>query len=670
MNLDQGGFPAMLLAERIPAAASLTVLTIMLALLVSLLSLALAVHPARAAGVSWLAGAAWDVVPTKGFFVPGEKATWKLSLTLPAATLAELEGSKALPELTAAFRLYELTRPLASVSGPIAVNPQMAGRSRDGKTATWSWEFSWPTPADRPVAVGMDWNVRTAGGEQVADGSSAFDTAWRWVDIPRYGFLSDFDPSRGRLSPISDLLPYHITGLQFYDWMYRHQQYLPPAPVFMDPLRRRLSLKVVESRIQDAHKAGMAAMAYTAIYAASPDFYQQHPDWALYKGPFTPWAFGDDFLYIMNPARTSPWHDWIIDQYKQVVAWGFDGIHADQYGDPKNGFTTELAEATSFIDLGPAIRDLLTDAKEALTGLDVSGRDPGTGGDPALIFNAVNDWPTPQVAASRVDALYVEVWPPNDTYADVNRIVTEGLRLGKGRPQIIAAYLDPANVSGVLLLDAVIFASGGYHIELGEFNRMLADPYFPKHQPVREELTDALRRYYDFIVRYRTLLYGEPPAICTGMEGGTQSQPAVRSTAKPATGTDGTAGGFPGRVKVLAEGVRAGSTFAAGEVTALTRLVAGHPVLHFINLKGVSTSRWREAKETPQPVDNLEVRFYPTGWSAERSSELPRFFWASPDGDGRPHELPATTGRDEAGQFISVRVPSVRFWTMVWMESR
>jgi len=154
------------------------------------------------------------------------------------------------------------------------------------------------------------------------------------------------------------------------------------------------------------------------------------------------------------------------------------------------------------------------------------------------------------------------------------------------------------------------------------------------------------------------------------MEGGTQSQPAVRSTAKPATGTDGTAGGFPGRVKVLAEGVRVGSTFAAGEVTALTRLVAGHPVLHFINLNGVSTSRWREAKETPQPVDNLEVRFYPTGWSAERSSELPRFFWASPDGDGRPHELPVTAGRDETGQFISVRVPSVRFWTMVWMESR
>ncbi|MBE3577648.1 MAG: hypothetical protein IMX00_08140 [Limnochordales bacterium] len=620
-------------------------MAIMLALLVSLLSLALAAQPVRAAS-----GATWDVVPNKGFFLPGEKATWTLSLTLPAVAVAEAEasGTTIMPELTAEFRLYELTQPLTTVSGLIVVDPQAAKRSLDGKTVVWSWEFSWVTPADRPIAVGMDWTVRTASGEQVAEGSSAFDTAWRWVDIPRYGFLSDFDPSRGRMSPISELLPYHITGLQFYDWMYRHHQYLPPTPVFMDPLGRRLSLKVVESRIQDAHKAGMAAMAYTAIYAASPDFYQQHPDWALYKGPFTPWTFGDNFLYILNPARTSPWHDWIIDQYKQVVAWGFDGIHADQYGDPKNGFTTELAEATSFIDLGPAIRDLLTDAKEALAGLDLSDRHPGTGGDPALIFNAVNDWPTPLVAASKVDALYVEVWPPNDTYADIHRIVTEGLRLGKGRPQIIAAYLDPANVPGVLLLDAVIFASGGYHIELGEFNRMLADPYFPKHKPVGKELTVALRRYYDFSVRYRPLLYGE-----------------LSTKGRDAGVTEGI---FPGRVKVLAEGVRVGTTFSAGEVTVMTRLVAGYPVVHLINLNGVSSSRWRETKETPRPVNNLEVRFYPSEWPAGGPGELPRFFWASPDGDLRPHELPVTKGQDEDGRFISLRVPSVCYWTMVWME--
>ncbi|MBE3584370.1 MAG: hypothetical protein IMX01_09700 [Limnochordaceae bacterium] len=96
----------------------------------------------------------------------------------------------------------------------------------------------------------------------------------------------------------------------------------------------------------------------------------------------------------------------------------------------------------------------------------------------------------------------------------------------------------------------------------------------------------------------------------------------------------------------------------------MTRPVASYPVLHLINLNRVRTSRWREAKEMPQPVDNLEVRFYPSEWP----SELPRFFWASPDGDGRPHELPVTVGRDENGQFISVRVPSLRFWTMVWMD--
>ena len=53
-------------------------------------------------------------------------------------------------------------------------------------------------------------------------------------------------------------------------------------------------------------------------------------------------------------------------------------------------------------------------------------------------------------------------------------------QLGGGKPVIIAAYIHPERADNVRLANAVIFASGGYHLELGEPDAMLADPYFPR----------------------------------------------------------------------------------------------------------------------------------------------------------------------------------------------
>src|SRR5690606_14631845 len=57
------------------------------------------------------------------------------------------------------------------------------------------------------------------------------------------------------------------------------------------------------------------------------------------------------------------------------------------------------------------------------------------------------------------------------------------------------------------LLNAVIAANGGTRIEMGEGDGMLADPYFPKFQRVSPSLWRALVAHYDFIVRYRELLF-------------------------------------------------------------------------------------------------------------------------------------------------------------------
>ena len=57
-----------------------------------------------------------------------------------------------------------------------------------------------------------------------------------------------------------------------------------------------------------------------------------------------------------------------------------------------------------------------------------------------VIFNAVNNWPTETVAAAAQDAVYIEVWPPHDTYFDLYRLIREA-RLLSHRNVILAAYL-------------------------------------------------------------------------------------------------------------------------------------------------------------------------------------------------------------------------------------
>src|SRR4030095_13714023 len=108
-----------------------------------------------------------------------------------------------------------------------------------------------------------------------------------------YGFLADFSASR--LDPdmvLKKLTRFHVNGLQFYDWQYRHDQLLSRTETYIDPLGREMSLASVRALVHAAHRHGMAAMPYLAIYAASAEFWRSHPDWALYDQVESPIAFG------------------------------------------------------------------------------------------------------------------------------------------------------------------------------------------------------------------------------------------------------------------------------------------------------------------------------------------------------------------------------------------
>lgn len=360
--------------------------------------------------------------------------------------------------------------------------------------------FSFQPPLDAPAGYGAE--IRIAGASECL-AETAFDVLPDWIIFPRYGFVCDFSPMRNDVQEtVQTLAKYHLNGLQFYDWQYRHDDLVPPKEEFLDPLGRPLSLAVVRSLIDAAHMHGMKAMPYLAVYAASAAFWKSHPDWALYDSDHQLIPFGDDFLGIMNPAAGTPWAKHLLDECGKVLKeLPFDGLHIDQYGDPKVGFNTEGEP----VDLPGAFADFITAAVAQYPGRPV-------------LFNAVGNWPIETLAKAPTAFNYIEIWPPETKYTDLVKIVRNARSLSGLKPVVIALYIPAERILNLRLADAIIYSAGGTHIELGENGRLLSDPYFPRHEFVGEPLRKILRRQSDLSVRYEEWLspmVEEDPEIVT-----------------------------------------------------------------------------------------------------------------------------------------------------------
>jgi dextranase len=354
----------------------------------------------------------------------------------------------------------------------------------------------WQPPADAPCGFGVDLELIDQRGHRRATASTAFDVLDAWTDFPRYGFFSDFPPDRDDLAEaVGVLARHHINALQFYDWQYRHDDLIAAADCYDDPLGRKLSGATVRRAVDAAHSAGMAAMAYVAIYAASAAFWRSRPDWALYDRSGQPHVFGENFLGLMNPARRSPWALHLLDQCARALTEvGFDGIHLDQYGEPRQAQDAHGAP----VDLPAAFVDFITDLK---------ARKPCT----PVAMNAVKNWPSDALATSQQNFTYIELWPDTPTYQDLIDVVLQARRQAT-RPVVIALYLPADHSANIETANALLFATGASRIQLGEAGRLLTDPYFPNHQPVPDDLGWKLRRGHDLAVRYGQLV--GPAAQC------------------------------------------------------------------------------------------------------------------------------------------------------------
>lgn len=397
-----------------------------------------------------------DFYPTKGFFRPGEKPIFRIKTDMPSG------------QIETRMDIFKMGEQIMSLAAETAVN----GGTADAEILEMN-------------EIGGYVARLSVGEVQLL---TAFDVQNSWTDFPRYGYVSDFTPGkRDTQTQIEAMVKYHVNGVQFYDWQYRHDTLLSKERLYRDPFNREMSLDTVQEWIRTCHKYGMAAMPYLAIYAASVDFWETHQAWGMFDKNGQPLMF-EDFLGLVDPTRGSDWFTHLDKECDRVLErTDFDGLHIDQYGEPKVAFNS----CGEPINLPTAFVEFINHQKD---------KNKGT-----VVFNAVGDWPSAEIAKSKADFMYIEVWDFTPAFKDLMDIVINTREQSGGRAVVIPIYIKQKDFHNVLLADAVIAASGGSHLEIGDGKKLLSDPYFPKAEHITDVQRQILRKYWDFIVGYQDL---------------------------------------------------------------------------------------------------------------------------------------------------------------------
>lgn len=462
--------------------------------------------------------------------------------------------------------------------------------------------------------------------------ATAVDVSSDWRRFPRYGFLSDYSYlSQSSVDEtIAQLNRFHINGIQFYDWQYKHHLPLKgtpsnPAGTWPDIANRTNYFATIKQYIDTGHRYGMKAMAYNLLYGSYEDAEADGAptQWRLFKDTFhsnpdyhdLPDSWASD-IYLMDPSNAA-WRNYIFNKMADVFkALPFDGWHIDQLGDRGTLYNYSGQE----VHLEQTFLMFIEQAKDSI--------------GVSLVMNAVNQYGQQGIAQSPVDFLYTEVWWPNEHYADLVSIILNNCSYSKNKlATVLAAYVNRAlssqsgyfNPPAVLLTDAVIFAGGGSHFELGE--HMLSHEYFPNNNlKMSDDLKKQLVYYYDFLVAYQNLL----------RDGGEFNQVYLKSKNSVYIRN------FPQK----------------GSIWNFSKLKDDRQIFHLINFTDVISLNWRDdagGQPEPDTLKNIPI-FFTT------QKEVKALWLATPDFNcGSVQNLEFS----QSGDSVHFEIPDLKYWDMI-----
>lgn len=490
-------------------------------------------------------------------------------------------------------------------------------------------------------------------------GTIAVDVSSNWKRFPRYGFVADFDNHHNSIDKdacikreMAYLNRLHINGVQFQDWQWMHHKPVKldadgsPTAWYTDISRRWIGTEYIRKYIAEQHAYGMKAIFYNLCFGAWKNAAQDgvKAEWALMKKNNTGELYQDfhglpcswaSNIYLQVPSNKE-WQQYMAERNHEVYEnFDFDGYQIDQLGYRGNVYDWQGNE----VDLPSSYSSFIQAMKEA---------NP----DKSLIMNAVSGYGTEQIIKNDVDFCYNEVWgngngyggAPEDQFANLYDIIWRNDKYSDHlRPTVFAAYINYAkadnggqgdkmvNTPGVLMTDAVMFALGGSHLEIGD--HLLTREYFPAAPlAMSDELKTSLVRYYDFLTAYQNLL--------RGISSKAAYQPIVGSSSELSINA------WPPK---------------AHSITTFAKKVGNCDVLHFLNFLNTEDLSWRDLWGTrvqPESKSNIPV-------TIKTNRKITKVWVASPDcHGGAVEELKFT----QKGNNVSFTIPSLSYWTMAVME--
>lgn len=575
----------------------------------------------------------------KAFYAPGEKVQFSIvDGSVPSGTkIRYRQGSKIVKE-------------------------------EDYKDKEWSWQ----PPTEDYMGYMVELYTQSKGVETMVS-TIAVDVSSDPSRFPRNGFVADFNDRYAdeannidrdrKYREIGEEMAYlnrcHINYVQFQDWHWKHHY---PAKVetdgtasvyWLDIFRRNTVRDVIRKYIEVQHSYGMKSIFYNLCFGAWKDAANDgvKPEWALMidsAGVFIQdkhaLQYGQSDIFLENPGNAE-WQNYLADRNQQVYDnYDFDGYQIDQLGSRAYRSSDGKVYDTHHteVSLPEGYASFLHTMKN---------RHP----QKRLIMNAVSGYGAKEMCETHTtDFCYNEVWGANNDYggtseagfANLYDIIKNNDNFsGHTLRTVFAAYMNYGkagnadktdkmmNTPGVLLTDAVMFALGGSHLELGD--HMLSREYFPsKTLAMSDELKRAMIRYYDFMTAYQNLLRGK------------SSQNAF--TAAVSTSSDRNICAWPPQKNSIV-------TFAKN--------VGDKEVVHLLNFQGTEDLSWRDfdgTRKEPTLTQNL-----PLSISTDR--KVTKVWVASPDYNyGALKEIDF----QQNGKTVTFTVPELKYWTMIVMEGQ
>lgn len=495
-------------------------------------------------------------------------------------------------------------------------------------TSSWSW-----TPPIDDFYGYMVELVKDTNGDETILGTVAVDVSSNWTKFPRYGFLSSFgDISLSEQeSVLNNLKDFHINGLQFYDWQNKQHIPLPldeiesPQSSWVDLFNRQVNFETVKNYIDAGHDLNMASMFYNLLYGVwnPEDGDGFSNEWLVFKDQYHNSIDKHDLgdlgdILITNPANND-WQDYIFEKTTNVYAnLDFDGWHLDQLGNRGT-----LYDYFGYqVNLEKGYEDFLYNLKAKFP-------------DKKMVLNAVDQFGQKDILSSSVDFAYSETWS-TEQYSDLAQVILENYQMSNNQMNsVLAAYMNydssegSFNTPSILLTDAVIFAFGGSHLELGE--HMLSREYFPFNKlSMDNKLKSSLLEYYDFMVAYENLL----------RDGGDFINPKVSSSS---IGVNNWPPLF-------------------GNASVVAKQLDDKMVVQLLNFDGVSSLNWRDNHKTqtkPNSFKGFDLKI-------NLNATVSKIWFASPDfNGGASQELEF----EQTNNAITIKVPYLEYWSMIVIEN-